>query len=109
MSFFTDVDGDVLRYSAVGLPKSIRITTAGTLIGVPAIEDASTNTAGFTVTVSADDSNGGKEQATFTLLINAKPTSSVRIQRDEANRWLLSFDFNDSGCKRNRYDRLSMV
>ncbi len=88
--FFADVDGDVLRYEAVGLPESIRITTTGILIGVPVMKDASTNKAGFTVTVSADDSNGGKEQATFTLLINAKPSGSVSIKRDEEDRWLLS-------------------
>ncbi len=86
--FFADVDGDLLRYEAVGLPASIVITTTGTLVGVPMIGDASKNRAGLMVTVSADDGRGGSTQTAFVLLIDAKPTASVHI--DPNDKWQLT-------------------
>ena len=86
--FFADADGDVLRYRAIGLPESIAITTTGTLVGVPVIGDASKNGLGLMVTVSADDGIESSTQTTFTLLIDAKPTASVRV--DPNNKWLLT-------------------
>ena len=46
-------------------------------------------TAGSTVTVSADDGRGGRVQASFTLLIDAPPTGTVRIAPDSDDRWRL--------------------
>ncbi len=86
--FFADVDGDLLRYRVVGLPASIVIATTGTLVGVPTIEDASKNRAGLMVTVFADDGRGGSTQTAFVLLIDAKPTASVRI--DPNDKWQLT-------------------
>ena len=86
--FFADADGDVLRYSAVGLPESIAITTTGTLVGVPVIGDASKNGVGLMVAVSADDGIESSTQTAFVLLIDAKPTASVRVDPD--NKWLLT-------------------
>ena len=86
--FFADVDGDLLRYREVGLPASIVITTTGTLVGVPVIGDASKNRAGLMVTVFADDGRGSSTQTTFVLLIDAKPTASVRV--DPNDKWQLT-------------------
>ncbi len=87
--FFADADDDVLRYSAVGLPQSIVITTTGTLVGVPLIGDASKNETGLMVTVFVDDGIGGSTRTTFTLLIDAKPSGSLRIEPDNSDKWLL--------------------
>ena len=87
--FFADADDDVLNYSAVGLPESIVITTTGTLVGVPLIGEASKNGTGLMVTVFVDDGIGGSTRTTFTLLIDAKPSGSLRIEPDNSDKWLL--------------------
>ncbi len=88
---FRDADDDTLTYSSdsdARAPDNLMLNPNGRLTFTPA--NASTNTAGFTITVSADDGNGGMAQATFTFLIDAKPSGSVSIRRDEEDRWLLS-------------------
>ena len=92
--FFADVDGDLLRYREDGLPASIVITTTGTLAGVPTIEDASKNGAGLMVTVFADDGRGSSTQTTFVLLIDAKPTASIRTDLDD--KWRLTSMVEDA-------------
>ena len=88
---FKDADDDTLTYSRdsdARAPDNLVLNPNGRLTFTPG--NASTSTAGFTVIVSADDGNGGMAQTTFTFLINAKPSGSVSIRRNEKDRWLLS-------------------
>ena len=91
--FFSDADGDTLTYGIAIEPTSGLIdgfsTTNGTWTFTATDADVSRNTAGSTVTVSADDGRGGRVQASFTLLIDAPPTGTVRIAPDSDDRWRL--------------------
>lgn len=67
---FEDPDGDTLTYSATGLPASLSIATdtgviTGTLTNADAIAGPD-----YSVTVTADDGNGGSADDTFTLTVN---------------------------------------
>ena len=91
--FFSDADGDTLTYGIAIEPPSGLIDNFSTMTGVWTFTatdaDASTNTAGSIVTVSADDGRGGRVQASFTLLIDAPLTGTVRMAPDGDDRWLL--------------------
>ncbi len=93
-SFFSDADNDALTYSIVVDPDNLsyNFSTTGTLTFTPTNAEASTNTTGFTVTVSAADDTGGTAQAIFALLIDAQPTGSVMISRNSTNQWQLEGD-----------------
>ncbi len=93
-SFFSDADNDALTYSIVVDPDNLsyNFSTTGTLTFTPTNAEASTNTTGFTVTVSAADDTGGTAQAVFALLIDAQPTGSVMISRNSTNQWQLEGD-----------------
>ncbi len=108
-SFFSDADNDALTYSIVVDPDSLsyNFSTTGTLTFTPTNAEASTNTTGFTVTVSAADDTGGTAQAIFALLIDAQPTGSVMISRNSTNQWQLEGDptgiSDDNGIARRTY------
>jgi hypothetical protein len=69
---FTDPDGDTLTFTAAGLPASLSISTAGIISGTPTSADTSRSP--FTVTVTANDGNGGSVGGTFTLTVRAAAT-----------------------------------
>ena len=91
--FFTDADGDTLTYGIAIDPMSSLIDNFSTMTGVwtfmATVADASRSIAGSVVTVSADDGRGGREEASFTLLIDAPLTGTVRIAPDNDDRWRL--------------------
>ena len=91
--FFSDADSDTLTYGIAIEPPSSLIDTFSTQTGVWTFTatdaDASQSTAGSIVTVSADDGRGGRVQASFTLVIDAPLTGTVRIAPDSDNRWQL--------------------
>ncbi|MBL4606614.1 MAG: putative Ig domain-containing protein, partial [Pseudomonadales bacterium] len=62
----TDVDNDVLTYSAIGLPQSLSISsTTGQIAGT--VTPAGT----YDVTVIVSDNNGGTDSTSFTWLVKA--------------------------------------
>ena len=91
--FFSDADGDTLTYGIAMEPMSGLIDNFSTMTGVWTFmatnADASQNTAGSMVTVSANDGRGGRVQASFTLLIDAPLTGTLRIEPDSDDRWQL--------------------
>ena len=76
-SFFSDVDGDTLTYSATGLPAGLSIDpTTGVISGT--IDRSASQTAGgvYSVSVTASDGKGGTVTSTFTWTVtNPGPTA----------------------------------
>jgi hypothetical protein len=67
---FSDPDGDVLTYSATGLPPSLALdTNTGVISGTLTNDDAVAGPA-FSVVVTADDGNGGTVDDDFTITVN---------------------------------------
>ncbi len=74
-TFFNDIDGDILRYSATGLPTGLAIDPATGIISGIVSGTAIANSPGrdgvFEVTVFVDDGNGGMVSVNFTYTINS--------------------------------------
>ena len=72
---FTDPDGDSLTFSATGLPAGLSINPASGLITGTLASNAATQGPGggnvYTITVTADDGEGGTVSDSFTITINA--------------------------------------
>ncbi|NJS13815.1 MAG: tandem-95 repeat protein [Sphingopyxis sp.] len=67
---FADAEGDTLSYSATGLPAGVSINPATGVIFGQIASNASTIGGGvYTITVTADDGNGGTVSTTFTWTI----------------------------------------
>lgn len=74
-TFFHDVESDALTFSATGLPSGLTMDAAGNITGVIA-NNASVN-APYTVTVTANDGNGGSVIQTFTFNVtDPAPTAA---------------------------------
>ncbi|WP_263146729.1 Ig-like domain-containing protein [Pseudomonas sp. RIT-PI-AD] len=78
---FTDANGDTLTYSVSGLPAGLSLDPATGLISGTLAHDASTqglNGSGvYSVTVTANDGNGGQVDQTFAFSVNnPAPTTS---------------------------------
>jgi hypothetical protein len=71
---FTDIEGDVLSYSAAGLPTGLSIDPATGIISGTLHHSASqggpSSDGIYAVTVTADDGNGGTESDTFILNVS---------------------------------------
>jgi endonuclease I len=69
---FIDVDGDLLSYSASGLPASLAIATdSGLISGTPTQQDAGV----YSVSVIARDPSNAQVNQDFTLTVSALPAS----------------------------------
>ncbi|REK03300.1 MAG: hypothetical protein DWQ36_20780 [Acidobacteria bacterium] len=68
---FSDPNGDVLTFTATGLPPSLRLEEDGTLVGVPATVDLAGSP--YTVTVTATESGGASASDSFELTLQDDP------------------------------------
>ncbi len=69
---FSDVEGDTLTFSASGLPAGVSIDTNTGVISGTFANDASVG-GPYTVTVTANDGNGGMTSANFVLTVTNPP------------------------------------
>ncbi len=78
---FSDVDGDTLTFSATGLPAGLSIDpNTGEITGTIAADASQGGPAGdgiYSVTVTADDGNGGTVDTTFTWTVTNPPPEAV--------------------------------
>jgi large repetitive protein len=75
-SFFSDRDGDTLRFSATGLPAGLSIDAAGNITGTIDKNASQPNGGVYTVTVTATDPGGLATSQTFTWTVtNPAPTA----------------------------------
>ncbi|WP_168201392.1 Ig-like domain-containing protein [Qingshengfaniella alkalisoli] len=79
--YFHDVEGDTLNFSASGLPAGLSMNSATGAITGTIASDASQGGPGgdgiYTVTVTADDGNGGAVEGEFTFIVtNPAPTAA---------------------------------
>ncbi|WP_108811397.1 Ig-like domain-containing protein [Sphingorhabdus sp. Alg231-15] len=74
---FSDVDGDTLTFTASGLPAGLSIDTDGLITGTIDSGASQVNGGVYTVTVTADDGNGGTVDSTFTWTITNPPPVAV--------------------------------
>ena len=81
---FTDVDGDALAYSAMGLPAGLSISSAGLItgqLGSSASHGGPSADGSYTVTVTASDGHGGSVSQSFVLNVgNPAPTTADSTQ-----------------------------
>jgi len=75
---FDDVDGDILSYSASGLPAGLSIDpNTGVISGT--IDHSASQSGPYSVTVTVDDGHGGTVSDTFTWTVaNPAPTATDR-------------------------------
>lgn len=70
-NYFSDVNGDVLTFSAAGLPAGLSISSVGVISGA-----ATASLGAYTVTVTAVDGRGGTVSSVFTLTVaNSAPVA----------------------------------
>ncbi|MCK0129260.1 Ig-like domain-containing protein [Erythrobacter sp. F6033] len=77
---FSDVDGDDLTFSATGLPPGLSIDADGNVTGTLDPDASQGGPAGdgvYSVTVTADDGNGGTVDTTFIWTVNNPPPEAV--------------------------------
>ncbi|MFP4121740.1 MAG: putative Ig domain-containing protein, partial [Coleofasciculus sp.] len=71
--YFTDPDGDSLTFSATGLPKGLNLNPeTGVISGTPRNKGIGTNS----ITLTANDGNGGEISDVFDLTINRGTTNN---------------------------------
>ena len=71
---FTDLDGDALTFTAIGLPAGLTIGADGIITGTIDNSASQGGTGGiYLVTVTANDGNGGTVDASFTWTITNPP------------------------------------
>jgi VCBS repeat-containing protein len=85
---FADLDGDVLSYSAVGLPAGLSIDANGLITGTlasNASQQGPNNNGIYSVVVTATDANGLNVSQTFTLNVSnpAPATSGISVTTAE--------------------------
>ncbi|MEP4051877.1 MAG: cytochrome c peroxidase [Litorimonas sp.] len=71
---FTDADGDALSYSVSYSPAANGLTdAAGVISGIPTTEGT------ITVTITADDGNGGTVSNSFDIVVDPEPTDQNAV------------------------------
>ncbi len=70
---FEDLDGDTLTFTAAGLPAGLSIDANGLITGTIDSDASQVNGGVYTVTVTADDGNGGTVDSVFTWTVNNPP------------------------------------
>ncbi len=70
---FSDVDGNVLTFTATGLPPGLSISAAGVITGIIDRAASQTNNGVYSVTVTANDGNGGTVAQTFSWVVANPP------------------------------------
>ena len=74
---FSDLDGDTLAFTAAGLPVGLSIDANGVITGTIDNQASQVNGGVYTITINADDGNGGTVEGTFTWIItNPAPTAA---------------------------------
>jgi VCBS repeat-containing protein len=73
--FFADVDGDVLSFTATGLPSGLSIDAAGAITGM--IDRSASVNGPYAVTVTASDGRGGSVSRSFNWSV-ANPAPDAR-------------------------------
>ena len=96
---FNDVDGDALRYTASGLPAGLTINRDTGVISGTLASQASSQVPGgiYTVTVTANDGNGGTVSQSFLMVVSnpppvAMPQSIVLAEDSTASGTLQATD-----------------
>ncbi|MBV7265915.1 Ig-like domain-containing protein [Erythrobacter ani] len=82
-SNFDDVEGDTLTFSATGLPTGLLIDAAGSITGTidaAASQGGPLNDGFYSVTITADDGNGGSVSTTFDWTV----TNPVPVAADDS-------------------------
>ncbi|MEM7703406.1 MAG: Ig-like domain-containing protein, partial [Pseudomonadota bacterium] len=76
---FTDAESDALTFSATGLPAGLSIDPATGLVSgtISATASSDVPNGEYTVTVTADDGNGGTVSTTFTWTITNEPPRAI--------------------------------
>ncbi len=73
---FSDLDGDTLTFTAAGLPAGLTIDANGVITGTIDNQASQINGGVYTVTITADDGNGGTVEGSFTWVVtNPAPTA----------------------------------
>ncbi|MEP3225399.1 MAG: Ig-like domain-containing protein [Parasphingorhabdus sp.] len=70
---FEDLDGDTLTFTASGLPAGLTIDANGLITGTIDNQASQVNGGSYTVTITADDGNGGTVDSVFTWTVNNPP------------------------------------
>ena len=81
-SYFSDVDGDALSYSATGLPSGLNIDAQSGVISGTLPSNASSAVAGgvYTINVQADDGHGGLSTQVFSFTaVNPSPVAVADV------------------------------
>ena len=77
---FADIDGDTLAYTALGLPNGLSINSAGLItgqLGSSASHGGPNGDGSYSITVTANDGQGGTVSQTFVLNVgNPAPTTA---------------------------------
>ncbi len=72
---FSEIDGDSLSFSAVGLPTGLMMDASGNITGT--IDSSASASGPYTVVVTVNDGNGGSTTDTFSWAVaNPAPSSS---------------------------------
>ncbi len=75
----SDTDGDILTFSASGLPTGLSIDPAtGIISGIPTVPGS------FAVTITVDDNNGGSDNASFNWNVNASTPATGLLLETQA-------------------------
>ncbi|MEP6340822.1 Ig-like domain-containing protein, partial [Parasphingorhabdus sp.] len=74
---FEDLDGDMLTFTASGLPAGLSIDANGVITGTIDNQASQLNGGVYTVTITADDGNGGMVDSIFTWTVNNPPPTAA--------------------------------
>ncbi|MGI9357279.1 MAG: Ig-like domain-containing protein, partial [Rhizobiaceae bacterium] len=92
--FFNDPDGDVLTYSATGLPAGLTIDAATGIIG-GTVDSSASQTSPYAITITVDDGVSSTVSTGFTMdVVNTVPVASTAQTVTVDDGSVLSVDAN---------------